>query len=111
MQGLDCLSLPTVYHESKGISALEALANAVPLVLPEHGVFPELIAATGGGVLHGPDDPRALADALRRLMAEPAETAQLGAAGQQVIHRDHQAAAMAQQTLELYQRIQAGPLT
>ncbi len=111
LQGLDCLSLPTVYHESKGISALEALANAVPLVLPEHGVFPELITATGGGVLHRPDDPRALANSLLRLMANPAEAAQLGVAGQEIIHRDHQASAMAQQTLDLYQRMQAGPLT
>lgn len=111
LQSVDCFSLPTVYHESKGISALEALANAVPLVVPEHGVFPELIASTGGGVLHPPDDPRALANALRRLMTDPDQSAAMGLAGQQVIYREYRDEAMAQQTLELYQRVQAGPLT
>jgi glycosyltransferase involved in cell wall biosynthesis len=49
LQSFDVLSVPTVYRESKGLFALEALANAVPLVLPRHGAFPELVADTGGG--------------------------------------------------------------
>src|SRR5205823_13522566 len=37
LQSLDVFSTPTVYHESKGLPALEAMANAVPVVLPDHG--------------------------------------------------------------------------
>jgi glycosyltransferase involved in cell wall biosynthesis len=107
LQSLDCMSLPTVYRESKGISALEALANAVPVVLPEHGAFPELIQATGGGVLHGPDNPRALAEALKQLMLDPARAAQLGIAGQRVVHRDYHAHGMAQKTIDLYRQVHA----
>jgi glycosyltransferase involved in cell wall biosynthesis len=107
-QGLDCLSLPTVYRESKGISALEALANGVPLVLPAHGAFPELISSTAGGVLHAPDDPAALADALRGLMSDRAAAARLGASGREVIHRDYHAAGMAKKTIDLYRRLHAG---
>ncbi|MGE0609206.1 MAG: glycosyltransferase family 4 protein [Pirellulales bacterium] len=51
LQSLDVMSLPTVYHESKGLSVIEAWANAVPLVLPAHGTFPELVADTGGGAI------------------------------------------------------------
>src|SRR5262249_35263625 len=40
LQSLDVMGIPTIYHESKGLSALEALANAVPLVAPRHGTFP-----------------------------------------------------------------------
>jgi glycosyltransferase involved in cell wall biosynthesis len=108
MQSLDCLSLPTVYRESKGISCLEALANAVPLVLPAHGAFPELVHATGGGVLHPPDDPQALADALRQLMGDPARASRLGLDGQQVVRRDFHAQGMARQTADLYRRVVAG---
>ena len=104
------MSLPTVYHESKGISGIEALANAVPLVLPAHGAFPELIETTGGGVLHEPDDPRALADAIDALMAEPERAARLGIAGQQIVHREFDAAGMARKTAELYRRVEQGSL-
>ncbi len=109
LQGLDCMSLPTVYRESKGISALEALANAVPLVLPDHGAFGELIAATGGGLLHRPDSAAALADALRQLMADPPRATRLGLAGQRVIQRDYRAAGMAEKTREFYRAVRAGP--
>ena len=44
-------------------------------------------------------------------MTDPSQSTAMGLAGQQAIHREHQAEAMAQQTLELYRRVQAGPLT
>ncbi len=59
LQSLDLMAIPTVYHESKGISVLEALGNGVPVVLPAHGTFPEYIADTGGGVLCVPENPPA----------------------------------------------------
>ena len=56
LQSLDVMGIPTIYHESKGLSALEALANAVPLVAPRHGTFPELIEQTGAGLLCEPEN-------------------------------------------------------
>ena len=49
LQSLDVMAVPTVYHESKGISVLEGMASGVPMVLPRHGTFPELIERSGGG--------------------------------------------------------------
>ena len=46
LQSLDMFSVPTVYRESKGLPVLEAMANAVPVVLPDHGSFSELVADT-----------------------------------------------------------------
>ena len=63
---LDVLSVPTTYREPKGLYVLEALANGVPVVQPRHGSFPELIEATGGGLLVPPGDAHALASALRQ---------------------------------------------
>jgi glycosyltransferase involved in cell wall biosynthesis len=107
LQSLDCMSLPTVYRESKGLSTLEAMANAVPVVLPAHGAFPELIESTGGGVLHSPDGPHALADALRQLMLNPARAAELGATGQRAVRRDYHAQGMAQKTIDVYRDVHA----
>ena len=48
---IDVLSVPSGYHEPKGLYLLEAMACGVPVVQPNHGAFPEIIARTGGGVL------------------------------------------------------------
>ncbi|HBJ87688.1 MAG TPA: glycosyl transferase group 1 [Verrucomicrobiales bacterium] len=65
---LTVFSVPATYGEAFGLYVIEAAASGVPVVQPDHGAFPELIAATGGGVLCKPDDARALADALESLL-------------------------------------------
>src|SRR6185295_16480950 len=105
LQSLDVMSLPTVYRESKGLPVLEAMANAVPVVLPAHGAFPEMIAGTGGGVLHKPEDPLSLAEALKRLIQDPAEADALGQSGQRAIYARYNAATMARETRALYEQV------
>lgn len=104
LQSLDIFSTPTVYCESKGLPALEAMANAVPVVLPNHGSFPELIADSGGGILHQPHDTADLADKLAALLLDSQRATQLGLVGQQSIRDRYHAKTMAQKTLELYRR-------
>jgi glycosyltransferase involved in cell wall biosynthesis len=110
LQSLDVMSVPTVYRESKGLPALEAMANAVPVVLPDHGSFSELISNTGGGLLHRPHDPDDVAEKIALLLRDPARAAELGRAGQCAIHDRYHAEAMAQRTLELYQGLAASSL-
>jgi glycosyltransferase involved in cell wall biosynthesis len=104
LQSLDIMSVPTMYREAKGLSALEAMANAVPVVLPDHGSFPEMVADTGGGLLHRPHDSADLADKLAELLREPLRATQLGLSGQQAVHDRYHSLAMARQTLDLYHR-------
>ena len=105
LQSLDIMSVPTVYRESKGLSILEALANAVPVVLPAHGAFPELIEDTGGGLLCEPGDPASLAEKLRQLVLDPAQAEALGRQGQAAVHDRYNAARMAERTLALYKQL------
>jgi glycosyltransferase involved in cell wall biosynthesis len=105
LQSLEIFSTPTVYRESKGLPALEALANAVPIVLPDHGSFPEMIADTGGGLLCRPLDPSDLADKLAELLRDPIRSTQLGLTGQRAIQDRYHAHAMAEQTRDLYRRL------
>jgi glycosyltransferase involved in cell wall biosynthesis len=109
LQSLDVFSVPTVYPESKGLPALEAMANAVPVVLPDHGSFPEMIADTGGGLLCRPHDAADLADKLAELLRDPVRATGLGLAGQQAIEDRYHAAAMARQTLDLYRQLAHNP--
>lgn len=102
---LDVLSVPTAYRESKGRFVLEALAAGVPVVEPDHGAFPELIAATGGGLLVDPGSPPALAAALRRLADDPALARDLGRRGRAAVAERHGATAMAEATVAVYRRL------
>lgn len=63
----DLLSVPTTYQEPKGLYVLEALANGVPVVQPDHGSFPEMLRTAGGGRLYPAGDVAAHAGVLEEL--------------------------------------------
>ena len=96
------LSVPTTYREPKGLFLLEAMANGVPVVQPRHGVFPEVIAATGGGILVEPGSSEALADGLLKMMKDPEGREAMGKQGKDVVHRVFGDERMAEATLEVY---------
>jgi glycosyltransferase involved in cell wall biosynthesis len=104
LQELDVLSVPTVYREPKGLYVLEALANGVPVVQPRHGSFPELLDATGGGLLVQPEDPHDLARALRQLYENPGHADEMGRKGKEAVHSRFHAGEMARATIEMYSR-------
>jgi glycosyltransferase involved in cell wall biosynthesis len=108
LQSLDLFCLPTVYRESKGLSVLEAWANAVPAVLPAHGAFPEMIEDTGGGLLCEPNDPAALAAALKRMVLDADLAAECGRKARQAVHERYNSAEMARRMVELYEEVQGG---
>ena len=104
LNSLHVLSVPTTYKESKGLSILEALANGVPVVQPRHGNFPELIAATGGGILVDAESPNSLAEGISQLMTDRTYREQLGQQGKEVVHRRFSDDVMAEATLAVYQK-------
>jgi glycosyltransferase involved in cell wall biosynthesis len=104
LSSLHVLSVPTIYKDPKGRFVLEALASGVPVVQPRHGAFPEMIEATGGGLLVEPDSAEALATALRSLMDDPVRRAELGRRGRDSVRRDFDAPSMARRTLEVYEQ-------
>ena len=108
LQSLDLLSVPTVYRESKGLFVLEAMANGVPVIQPDHGIFPELIERTRGGIVVEAGSVDALAEGILRLWRDPAERERLGRQGRDAVHRDYSADVMAQETLELYREVLDG---
>ncbi len=85
---LTIFSAPAPYNEAFGLYLIEALAAGVPLVQPRHAAFPEIIQATGGGVICEPGSPQALADAIEGLLANPSQAADLGDAGRAAVRRE-----------------------
>ena len=84
---------------------IEAMAAGVPVVQPRVAAFPELIEATGGGVLCAPDDPQALAEAIEELLLDPARARALGEAGRRAVFERFSADAMARAVVRAYGEI------
>ena len=103
LKQFDVLSVPTVYQEPKGLYVLEALANGVPVVQPRHGVFPELIESTGGGLLVEPGNADDLAAALDKLMNDSQERIRLGTRGQANVRAHHNQQTMATETMRIFE--------
>ncbi len=101
LRSLSVFSVPAVYGEAFGLYVIEALACGVPVVQPRHAAFPELIAATGGGLLCAPGDEPALADAIESLLLDPARARSLGEAGQKAVREQFGIETMARRMAKL----------
>jgi glycosyltransferase involved in cell wall biosynthesis len=98
---LSVFSVPAVYNEAFGLYVIEALAAGVPVVLPDRCAFPELVHATGGGVLCADSGAEPLAGAIESLLLDPARARALGAAGSRAVAEKFNVESMALQTAAL----------
>lgn len=105
LRSLDAFSVPVTYGAPKGLYVLEAWACGVPVVQPEIGVFPELIAATNGGLLCEPRNFSDLRTKLEHLRDNPAKASAMGQRGRQATLEKFTAQKMAAATLALYERL------
>jgi glycosyltransferase involved in cell wall biosynthesis len=80
MRSLSVFSVPALYGEAFGLYLIEAWAAGVPVVQPRHAAFPELVRASGAGVICEPGDPTALATAIVDVLKTPAKRQQLAQA-------------------------------
>ena len=90
---------PSLY-EGFGLPVLEAMARGVPVACSDRGALAEI--ANGAAVMFDPEHPRAIADAIERLLADPAERQRLGREGRENAQR-FTWAATARKTLESYE--------
>ncbi len=105
---IDLLSVPTVYHEPKGLFVLEAWASGLPVVQPDHGAFPELLAGADAGRLVRPGDVGHLVEVLGELLLDGNLRRTLGANGQEAARRWFSAERAALSTLDVYRRVLGG---
>ena len=105
LRSIDLFAVPTIYRDPKGLPVLEALANGVPVVQPNHGAFPELVKATGGGLLHTPEDSLDLADKLASLLSNASWRHELGERGRTAVYAQFSDQRMATETIQAYQSV------
>jgi sugar transferase (PEP-CTERM/EpsH1 system associated) len=101
MRMLDCFVLPSL---AEGVSntILEAMASGLPVVATRVGANPELVQHGHTGLIVPGNDPAAMADALRQLVADPAGAQQMGRRGREVAVQRFSMQAMANRYQGLY---------
>ena len=80
LSGVDVFVQPSLW-EGFGLTVIEAMAAARPVVASRVGGVPEVLRDGIDGLLVPPGDPHALAQAILRLARDPDLAARLGAAG------------------------------
>jgi glycosyltransferase involved in cell wall biosynthesis len=81
MAALDLYVHPTTEPEPFGMTVLEAMAAGKAVIAADHGGPREIIVPGETGLLVRPRDPRALADAILEVLAEPERRHAMGEAG------------------------------
>jgi glycosyltransferase involved in cell wall biosynthesis len=103
---LDVVALPS-WTEGLPLVLLEAMARGRAVVATSVGGTPEAVTDGETGLLVPPRDPEALAQAIRRLLADPDLRGRLGDAGRRRVAERFSADAMCRRVLELYDEVVA----
>jgi glycosyltransferase involved in cell wall biosynthesis len=77
----DVFVLPSILPEPFGLVVAEAMAAGKPVIATAHGGPTEMVVEGKTGFLIPPNDPYALASAIKTLLTHPEEAARLGRAG------------------------------
>ena len=106
---MDVVLQPSTRPESFGMTVLEAMAAAKPVVAAALGGVLETVRDGLTGILVPPSDPGALALAVNRLLADKALRARMGAAGSARVHAEFGLKAFRQGYLGVYRELLGKP--
>jgi glycosyltransferase involved in cell wall biosynthesis len=103
----DLFVLPSLY-EGLGIALVEAMAMERPCIATRTTAIPEVVDDGVSGVLVAPADAVALAEAVIRLLRDPALCARMGAAGRRIALERFDVARNIQQLEAVYEDVARG---
>jgi len=101
--GLTVMSAPSVEGEAFGMHILEAMVRGIPVVQPDVSAYPEIIKASGGGLLYNPDDKDGLTNALRAILTDRDLARQLGKQGYEYARKNFCVERMAGDMIAFYE--------
>jgi glycosyltransferase involved in cell wall biosynthesis len=107
VEACDVIVVPTepTLSEGFGLSALEAMAAAKPVVVTAVGSLPEVVVDGSTGIVVAPASTSALADALVALAHNRARAAALGQAGRVRAEQEYGIRRMIDDTIAVYEEV------
>jgi glycosyltransferase involved in cell wall biosynthesis len=108
LRSFSVFSVPAHYGEAFGLYLLEAWATGLPVVQPRTAAFPELLEATGGGVLVAAGDASALADGIESLVLDPERATRLGESGRHAVQSGYSDRRMVDRAIQVLETVQQG---
>jgi len=109
MRALDVVVHASTQPEPFGLVIAEAMACGRPVVATAAGGAAEIVDDGVDALTVPPSDPQALADAVRRLAADPGLRARMGAAGRAKAERRFGRARLAAEVIPIYRAVVEGP--
>jgi glycosyltransferase involved in cell wall biosynthesis len=104
LRACDVFALPSLY-EGSSLATLEAMASGSAVVSSAIPGTDELISDGESGLLVPPNDPAALAGALRRVLGDAELRAELGRQARARVERDFTAEAMTRKVVAVYDEL------
>lgn len=105
LASLDVLVLPSFAHEGIPQIILQAQAMSRAVVATTVGGIPEVVEDGVTGLLVPPRNPKALAEKIETVLADPALRARLGETARAKIEKHHSLDAMGERLLALYEAL------
>jgi len=91
--------------EAQGVAPLEAQAIGLPVIVSDSGGLPETVDPGSSGLIVPPDDPGALAAAIRQIAETPERWGRMGEAGRRWVEQRFDAQALGTRLVAIYERL------
>ncbi len=101
------LSVPVRKGEAFGIYLAEAMASGIPVIQPSLGAFPEIVDASGGGIVYSDNTPEKLGEALRTVLADKKRTSGLSLNARKGVEEKFNIKTQAEKLIEVYRHVQS----
>jgi glycosyltransferase involved in cell wall biosynthesis len=105
LASLTVLCTPVPGGEAFGVELIEAMAQGVPVVQPRAGAYPEIVEATGGGIIYDPNEPGALMKTLSELLRDAERVRDLGRRGRESVLKHFTVERMADRMQSIYSSV------
>lgn len=99
------------HAEGLPMALLEAMAAGCPVVASAVGGIPDVVTDGVNGLLVPPGDPRALQEAIARVLADPALAARLGRCARETVAARYTAARSVERVEQIYESMGTVPLS
>lgn len=93
------------YHESFGVSVLEASASGVPVIVTSAGGLPEVVIDNETGFIVPPGDPEKTASALERLILNRELRTTMGKKGREFVKQKYDLEISVKKMLDVYEQV------